>query len=138
MKRSTVAAAALALMMASGAANADVRTPAGFSRYLGWWKSPEGAYLFVDEKHSFGAGGPDCKFTRLAVHHTARDENYSGFEIDMMCSDEPQGVGNGLPARSFKPVRVHQTWTLSELDDLPTLAIVEKGQAAVVYTPDPR
>jgi hypothetical protein len=82
MKR-TMIAAALVLMMASGAAMAaDV--PAGFGKYMGWWKSPEGAYLFVDAKHSFGTGGPDCKFTRFAVHADPH-ENYSGFEIDMMC-----------------------------------------------------
>jgi hypothetical protein len=104
---------------------------------MGWWKSTEGAYLFVDAKHSFGTGGPDCKFTRFAVYADPH-ENYSGFEIDMMCVDEPQGASNGLPARSFKPVRVHQLWTLSEMDDVPTLAIVEKGQQSVVYTPDRR
>jgi hypothetical protein len=106
VKRSLIVAAALALM--TGAAMADV--PAGFGKYMGWWKSTEGAYLFVDAKHSFGTGGPDCKFTRFAVHADPH-ENYSGFEIDMMCVDEPQGAGNGLPARSFKPVRVHQLWT---------------------------
>jgi hypothetical protein len=121
----------------SGAAMAGA-APAGFAKYLGWWKSSEtGPYLFVDAWHSFGTGGPDCKFTRFAVRaDPGPDINYGGFEIDMMCTDEPQGAGNGLPARSFKPVRVHQLWTLSEMDDEPSLCIVEKGQANYCYTPN--
>jgi hypothetical protein len=125
------------VVLLSSTAHAE---PAGFGKYMGWWKSPEDAYLFVDKKHSFGTGGPDCKFTRFAVH-TDPDPgiNYSGFEIDMMCEAEPQGAGHGLPARSFKPVRVHQTWTLDEMNDKPRLCIVEKGQAInYCYTPDPR
>jgi hypothetical protein len=74
--------------------------------------------LFVDAKHSFGTGGPDCKFIHFVVHEDTNLPDKQVFDIDMMCLPEGQDA---------KPVRVHQTWALREtVDHLPVLVITEK------------
>jgi len=115
----------VALLALCGSAIADV-SPTGFGRYLGYWQSTDGAMLFVDAKHSFGTGGPDCKFIHFVVHEDSNLPDKQVFDIDMMCL--PEGP-------DAKPVRVHQTWALREtVDHLPVLVITEKN-SVVVYTP---
>jgi hypothetical protein len=121
-----VSAAAVALVMTSGGGMADVIPKgAGFAPVYGYWQATGGDMLFVDSKHSFATGGPDCKFTHFVVHKDSTLPGKEVFDIDMMCMDEGPDA---------KPVRVHQTWALREDANQKPILVVTEKTSVIVYS----